>query len=249
MRLACAIALVFAAGTLSAQHNFTPADVEDGGRLYRSNCVSCHGANGDQVAGVDLMHGKFRRAATDDGLVQIIRNGIPGTPMPPGNFTEFQAQTIVAYLRSTAADASRESLSGDAARGKAIFEGKGGCLNCHRVKGNGSRVGPDLSDIGNVRRPADLERSILDPNAEIRPENRYVRAVMRDGTIVTGRILTEDTFNLQILDSHEKLVSLSKSNLREYTFLKNSPMPSYRDKLSPEELADVVSYLASLKGI
>jgi len=36
--------------------------------------------------------------------------------------------------------------------------------------------------------------------------------------------------------------------LREYTFVNNSPMPSYKDKLSTQELSDLLSYLASLKG-
>jgi hypothetical protein len=52
-----------------------------------------------------------------------------------------------------------------------------------------------------------------------------------------------------LIDSKEHLVSLDKSNLRELTFLPNSPMPSYRDKLSAVELTDLVSYLVSLKGI
>jgi len=43
-------------------------------------------------------------------------------------------------------------------------------------------------------------------------------------------------------------VSLSKAGLREYTLLKNSPMPSYRDKLTSAEIDDLVAYLLSLKG-
>jgi len=53
---------------------------------------------------------------------------------------------------------------------------------------------------------------------------------------------------VQLLDASERLVSIAKSDLREYALLKASPMPSYRDKLNGQELADVVSYLASLKG-
>jgi len=36
--------------------------------------------------------------------------------------------------------------------------------------------------------------------------------------------------------------------LREFAFVEKSPMPSYKDKLSSQELADLVSFLASLKG-
>ena len=50
------------------------------------------------------------------------------------------------------------------------------------------------------------------------------------------------------LDPTEHLLSYEKANLRDVTVLKNSPMPSYRTRLSAEELADVVGYLATLKG-
>ncbi|HYR87697.1 MAG TPA: c-type cytochrome, partial [Terriglobia bacterium] len=196
----------------------------------------------------DIGHGKFRRGSTDDDLARMIRNGIEGTPMAAINISEPNALTIVAYLRSMAT-AAGSIASGDAARGKIIFEGKGGCTSCHRVLGNGSRVGPDLSQIGGARRTLELQRSLVDPDAEIVPANRMLKVVARDGATVTGRLLNQDAFTLQMLDSREQLRSFSKSNLREFSFVANSTMPSYKDKLSSQELADVVSYLASLKGL
>ena len=57
-----------------------------------------------------------------------------------------------------------------------------------------------------------------------------------------------DTYTLQILDgSSLKLRTLKKDDLREYEVLKKSPMPNFRDKLSEQEISDVVSYLVSLK--
>ncbi len=53
---------------------------------------------------------------------------------------------------------------------------------------------------------------------------------------------------MQIIDEQENLLSLMKSDLREYTILKTSTMPSYTKSLTPQELADVVSYLVTLKG-
>ena len=81
----------------------------------------------------------------------------------------------------------------------------------------------------------------------MQPTDRFYRVVMRDGSVVTGRLLSHDTFTVQLLDTSEKLRSFPKSDLKEHGFIA-SPMPSYRDKLSPQEIADVVSYLASLKG-
>jgi cytochrome c oxidase cbb3-type subunit III len=135
---------------------------------------------------------------------------------------------------------------GDAANGKAIFEGKGQCTNCHRIKGNGSRFGPDLSEIG-ARRPDQLQASILDPDAEILPANRTYRVVDKSGAVTIGRLLNLDTFTVQMIDQKERLLSFEKANLREYGFVDKSPMPSYKGKLTDQEVADLVNYLYSLK--
>jgi len=247
--LICILAFLFVPGRLSAQHEYPATDVENGGRLFQGTCAACHGPDGDGVAGVDLGRGQFRRAAsaTDEELVRIIRTGIPNTGMPPNNISEINAANIVAYLRTIATETRSTSAPGDAGRGKAIYEGKGACASCHRVKGTGSRSGPDLTEIGGQRRVAELEKSILDPAAQVLPSQRSVRVVTRDGVTTTGRLLNHDAFTVQMLDSKEQLRSFQKSNLREYSFIDNSPMPSYRDKLSAEELSDLVSYLVSLK--
>jgi putative heme-binding domain-containing protein len=240
---------------LAAQeHGYTAADIENGSRLYQGSCAGCHGASGDGIPGIDLGRGQFRRAATDTELVAIIRSGIPGTTMPPSGFSEAQALVIVAYLRSLAATAARgmpaaTSVRGDAARGKVLFEGKGECASCHRVHGIGPRVAPDLSDVGAIRTVSELERKLLDPNALVRPGNRYIELVTKDGAAISGRLLNYDSFSIQLIDSNERLVSVPKSTLREYTFIKTSRMPSYRDKLGAEEVTDLVSYLFSLKGV
>jgi len=238
-----------AVGSVLAQHSFTAIDVEDGGRLYRANCSICHGAQGDGVPGIDLGHNKFRRAKSDDDIAAIIRTGIPGTAMPPNNFTDFAALTIVAYLRSIAAATATTTSGGDPARGKAIYEGKGNCAGCHRIRGVGARIGPDLSDIGNLRLAGELEHSLVDSDAEILPQNRHFRAVTKEGATITGTLLNEDKYSVQLLDSNGRLVSLRRSNLRESAFIEKSPMPSYKDKLTQRELSDLVSYLGSLKGV
>lgn len=139
-------------------------------------------------------------------------------------------------------------VSGDPVHGRSIFEGSGGCLACHKVLDKGSRLGPDLSDIG-ARRTADaLQKALLEPNPEVQPQNKLYRVVTRDGNSVTGKLLNQDQFSLQMLDNKERLVAFQKSNLREYGFIPTPPMPSYRSKLSAQEITDLVSYLASLKG-
>ena len=242
----CALALL-AGRSASAQHD-TAKDIDDGGRVYRDTCANCLGPDGNEVAGIDLGRGVFRRASSDADLIRTIRNGIPGTAMPATNFGEEQAAQVVAYLRSVAASKRSGSGVGVVDRGKAVFEGKGACATCHRVNAAGARLGPDLTNIGQLRRAAELEASLVDPGGEILAPNRTYRVVTREGVETRGRLLNLDSFTVQMLDTKENLRSFDKAKLREFGFVDASPMPSYRDKLSGQELADVVSYLVSLKG-
>ena len=66
--------------------------------------------------------------------------------------------------------------------------------------------------------------------------------------MISGRRLNEDTYSVQLIDNQEHLLSLLKSDVREYTILKTSTMPSYKDRLTAQELADLVAYLVTLKG-
>jgi hypothetical protein len=100
-----------------------------------------------------------------------------------------------------------------------------------------------------VRSPNALQESLLDPTANMLPINRSVRGVTRDGKVITGRRLNEDTYSVQLIDTGERLVSLAKADLKEYAVIKTSSMPSYRGKLSAQELADVVAYLLTLDGV
>ena len=228
---------------------YSQADIERGSRLYGANCAFCHGANGNAISSVDLRSGKFRKAASDEDLARLITTGVPGTAMPPHKFQDAELTGIVAYIRSMRDSHAATVAVGDARRGREIFAGKGACMSCHRVNGQGSRMAPDLSDIGTVRSARALEESLLDPTASMLPMNRSVRGVTRDGKVVTGRRLNEDTFSVQLIDADEHLVSLAKADLKEYTVIKTSAMPSYRTKLSTAELGDLVAYLLTLDGV
>jgi cytochrome c oxidase cbb3-type subunit III len=240
------------AGLLVGQEHvgqYSQADVEAGFNLYNSNCITCHGADGDSIPGVNLRSNQFRHASSDADLTRLLQTGIPGTAMPPGKFGTADLAALVAYIRAMHEFDTRPSTRGDAARGENLFEEKGNCTSCHRVKGRGSRLGPDLSDIGAIRSPEAMQASLMDPTASMLPLNRSVRAVTRDGKTITGRRLNEDTYTVQLIDANERLIGLVKSDLREYTVLKMSTMPSFKDKLTAAEIDDLVAYLRTLKGM
>jgi putative heme-binding domain-containing protein len=244
--LASALLAPWAAPSALAQHE-TAQDLLDGQRAYNDRgCANCHGPNGDLIPGINFSAGQFRRPMTDADLSRIIRQGIPNTPMPASNVTEAQAGQIVAYLRSLAAGKAATAVKGDEARGKLVFDGKGSCASCHSVAGIGARKAPDLGNVGQARRAQELERALLEPQADVQPNHRYYRVVLLDGSTVSGWLLGYDTFNIRLLDGKEQLRSFVKSDLKSHGFIE-SPMPSYKTTLTPQEIADIVSYLSSLR--
>jgi putative heme-binding domain-containing protein len=227
---------------------YPDVDIVYGASLYAARCVTCHGVQGDAIGGVNLRSGKFRNASTDTELARFIRAGSPAAGMPPFALDNAEMAGITAYLRNMNAFDTANVKSGDASRGRAIFEGKGGCVACHRVGRVGSRVAPNLSDIGAQRSPGSIQRSLVDPSSQMMPINRPVRLVKKDGTVVNGRRLNEDTYSIQVIDDKERLHSIMKADLKEFTISKSSPMPSYKDTLNSGEIADLLGYLLSLKG-
>jgi putative heme-binding domain-containing protein len=221
--------------------------VQEGARVYATQCAQCHGLNGDMVSGVDLRRGQFRRAASDEDLARVVSGGIPGAGMPPFALQAAELTGVIAYIRAGFDRAGTAVRVGHPERGRALFEGKGNCTSCHRAAGRGPRVAPDLTDIGLVRSPASLQRTLLDPSAAMLPINRPVRIVMRDGRTIAGRRLNEDTYSVQIIDSSERLLSLEKKDIRTLGVSTRSPMPSYAETLSPDELSDLIAYLLTLK--
>jgi putative heme-binding domain-containing protein len=249
----CCLALLWALGPAYAAEEHAGTYSEDsitrGARIYYGTCVTCHGENGDSIPQVSLRSNRFRHAVTDDELTKVITGGIPGTGMPANTLEVPDQGAIVAFIRNMDARLGEAASVGDPQRGKLVFEGKGGCLACHRVNGVGSRTAPDLSDIGLSRNAKFLLQKLADPQALVMPVNRTVHAVTRDGRVITGRRLNEDTWSVQLIDSQENLVGLMKSDLKEYTLLRQSPMPAYKGALSDAEIADVAGYLLSLKAV
>jgi putative heme-binding domain-containing protein len=251
------LAIVVAAvgATVAAQQGaqihdsqYPDVDIAHGAGLYTARCATCHGAQGDGIGGVNLRSGKFRNAITDRDLAGFIRNGSQAAGMPPFALDDTDMAGIIAYLRNMNSFDAATVKTGNVARGRAIFDGKGTCTKCHRVGRVGSHVGPNLTDIGSVRSAGSLQRSLLEPTSQMMPVNRPVRLVTKEGTVINGRRLNEDTYSIQIMDERERLHSLLKTDVREYTIVKTSPMPSYKGTLNSEELSDLLGYLLSLKG-
>src|SRR5450432_3537327 len=144
------------------------AAVDAGQRRFRQLCSSCHGRDGEggqgEGQGPNLMNSWEVRRAKDAQLFSAVKNGVKGTLMPAFSLPDPQVWELVGFVRSLNAPANSVSVTGNPAAGEAVFFGKGGCSACHMIRGRGGFLGPDLSNIGAMRRIGELRESIVNPN-------------------------------------------------------------------------------------
>ena len=86
-------------------------DPNAGAAVYQTNCVACHGENGEGRVGAAL-NVAFAGIEPDAFIIQTIRRGREGTLMPPfseeygGPLSEQEVQDVAAYVLSTQRPAS-----------------------------------------------------------------------------------------------------------------------------------------------
>jgi len=226
----------------------SPADVLAGKEVFDAQCALCHGAGGTGGTGPDLRRPRLLHATNDEELIAVIRNGVPGSPMP---FTFLSLSDPViwqtaAYVRSLGR-LERQTIKGNPQRGAALYAGNK-CSECHTVAGQGGILGPDLSLIGVQRGTASLRQSLLDPAAEHPANYGVVKATLKSGGEVRGIRLDEDVFWILLRDASGRVHTLSKTATVQIDREKNGTlMPSYQS-LSATDLDDLVAYLATLGG-
>ena len=225
----------------------TAADIERGRTLFQAQCAFCHGAGGDGGRGANLARPTLRRAPTDDALFRVVNRGIAGTGMPGNAMSLRETWQVVGFVR-TLGRRKREPLKGDARRGAQVYQAQG-CTACHTIGGRGGPTGPDLTDVGARSSPAFLRQSLIDPQADVPSDFMQVRAVTREGQRLIGVRVNEDTFSIQFRDTAGTLHSFFKDELVEFAKdAGKTPMPTYRERLEPKVLDDLVAYLVSLEG-
>jgi putative heme-binding domain-containing protein len=225
------------------------SDLSAGRRIFDAQCAWCHGAGGTGGTGPDLRRATLRHAANDATLVQIVKNGIPGTEMPSFAIalTDNMAWQIAAYVRSLGRTRSAP-VPGNAQHGAQIYESTG-CASCHVVDGRGGIVGPELSAIGALRGAPYLRDAIVTPAAAHPPGYLVVRAVPATGSEIRGIRVNEDVFWIHIRDAAGAVHTLEKSELRSLDReLDASLMPSYASRVKDADLDDLVAYLSTLRG-
>src|SRR5262249_9792403 len=156
---------------------------------------------------------KLSRAPDDAALMKVLENGIRGTEMPGADsMSEHEMRQVAAYVRSLG-KVAQKPVPGNPAHGAEIYKGKGRCTGCHSIKGEGGIAGPELSHIGARRSAAYLRESLLDPQAAV-PEGYLLTTVStRGGQNLSGVLVNEDSFSIQIRDNAGRSHSFWKNEL------------------------------------
>lgn len=236
------------APTISESNAYdTPEGVAKGGAIFATQCAYCHGAHGEGGRGADLTSGQYTHGNSNADLFSTIRNGVPGTSMPPASVNDEQVWQLVALVRRLGSPGLYERATGDSVAGKTIFESKGKCLTCHSVGLEGGSLGPDLSDVGRRRTLSYLQESIVKPDADVPIRYRAIRVVTTPGEAIAGIRLNEDDVSIQLRDAQDRLRCFMKDDLKDIQHEKASLMPSYASVLSGKEIEDLVAYLNSLR--
>jgi putative heme-binding domain-containing protein len=139
---------------------------------------------------------------------------------------------------------------GDAARGMKLFndEQRLLCSKCHSVDGSASKAGPDLFAAGDAFGRRDLVEAVLQPSATIAPGYGTVIVETKAGAAYQGTLKQSTDAGLQIMGIDGKLVSIATTDIKEKSGNAVSLMPEgLHASLSPQEFADLIEYLTSLR--
>ena len=160
------------------------------------------------------MRARLTHAPDDTALIAVISGGIPGTGMP-GNWTldPTDLEHLATYVRSLG-QLPAEFMPGDPIAGKIVYQSKGNCSSCHILDGQGTGIGPELSEVGLRRNAEYLRRSVTNPDADQpRLATRFrgtinsflsVRVVSEYG-VYEGMRINEDAFSVQMRDLSGKV--------------------------------------------
>ena len=253
--LHCWLMLTLAAPVLLAQHEKDgkdskhrfigdPVAIEAGRKLFANGCGACHGPDGKGGRGPNLRERVFWHPVEDDTLYNAIQKGIGGN-MPAANLPEEQAWQVVAFVRALTAPALETPIvAGNPEAGRALFAGKAGCANCHRIRGTGGGLGPDLTNIGGTRALPQLREAILDPESIGAANYRGVEVTMKNGQKFKGVARNRTNYSLQLQDRDGNMHLIKMHEVAEMKLSEGSPMPrNYKDRLSADDVDNLVAYL------
>lgn len=146
---------------------------------------------------------------------------------------------------SPAPEASRaevKSVKGDIESGRKLFATT--CAICHQFRGEGQRVGPDLSNSP-TRDPAALRRDIVDPNASINPDYRAFEVTLNDGRSLLGTVTASSPGRIRVHQIGGAVTEVGEGDMKSKKPLATSLMPPGFEGLGEQSLIDLIAFLTA----
>ncbi len=170
----------------------------------------------------------------------------PVTPKDPlGNNRSFVESWKLTHFEG---DQLHHGLKGRTASiGARLFK-EATCLSCHKMKGEGGAVGPELTEVlqrfkGDHRL---VLKEILEPGYRIDPKYAVKTVLDLDGNVTSGIVVAEDKSSISLLVNPEAPTPtmVSKDNIDEIIPSTASMMPkSLLDKFTRDEVLEILAYI------
>jgi cytochrome c oxidase cbb3-type subunit III len=225
-----------------------PKAVAAGGKLWMASCAACHGPDGSGGArGPNLVRRTLWHPLSDEAVFNAIRNGLPGTDMPPTKLSDEDTWNLVAWVKAQTGPAGDNPVRGNAEAGREIFWGtKAGCSGCHAIQGKGGLMGPDLTNVGATHPLALIRESILEPSKGLHMQGQeFVAVTLKSGKKIEGIARNRNNYSIQVVDRAGNLHLIQMLDVTQLEISTRSPMPDdFGKRLSKQELEDLMAFLA-----
>lgn len=244
-------AIVFLAPLAFGQPKFDTAAVERGRAQFKSSCGFCHADDATGNRAPDLIRSALLSHDVNGEMVApVIKNGRPDKDMPAfPTLSDKVVADIVVFLHKQAYDALHSTnvpndyplaklLTGNAAEGKAYFNGAGGCSGCHSPTG-------DLAGVAKRFPPIALQQRFLYPSRGVKIT---ATVTLPDGKTMEGRVVHDDEFEIGITGADGWYHGWKKTDVKSVVI--HDPMEAHRalmDKYTDKDVHNVFAYLVTLK--
>lgn len=185
-------------------------------------------------------------------IVEGYKNEMAIVYAPPISLTMDEIKAVITYLQSQGGEVNIDSINnpgevskkfwdriqaagaaggGDPGHGEEVF--KQACINCHILKGEGGKIGPDLTGIAR-KGLRHISESILQPQVVFTPGYETYIVIDKEGRKVVGIKTKDDGEGVEITKENGEVVAIAKANIKEIT----------QDKLKsimPEELIEAMT--------
>ncbi|HAN98957.1 MAG TPA: hypothetical protein DCQ98_16675 [Planctomycetaceae bacterium] len=123
------------------------------------------------------------------------------------------------------------------------------CFKCHRFKGEGGLVGPDLTASGRRFNQQNLLEALVEPSKVISDQYQPTLFSLLDGRQIAGRVINLNGNNYLVQQNMLDPGSLTPVNVDEIDEMVPSPVSMMPDGLldtfTLDDIRDLVAYLKS----